>query len=172
MTSKIKPCCMKLSEVSILFELNCENQTLCVMNIGLPEAGAISSILSLCRQAKSPIIQFHSKGQSLMSGFVNTVERRYLSFANRIDISYSDMLKSRLEDDCIQVQACLKEAIIKSEKDLSCSSIEKFKIYSTTLSILSIQEHLFVKDNSVYQKREKRFGEMGFIVSKDVLNIV
>lgn len=47
----------------------------------------------------------------------------------------------------------------------------KFKIYSTTLSILSIQEHVFVKDNSVYQKREKRFGAMGFIVSTDVLNI-
>ncbi len=34
------------------------------------------------------------------------------------------MLKSWLEDDCIQVQACLKEAIIKSEKDFSCSSFE------------------------------------------------
>lgn len=59
-----------------------------------------------------------------MAGFDNTVKRGYLSFANRIDINVSDMLKSWLEDDYIQVQACLKKAIIKSEKDLSYSSIE------------------------------------------------
>jgi len=95
-----------------------------VISIGLTEAGAISSIITLCRQAKSPVFQFHSKGQSLMSGFDKIVKRRYLLFSDRIVINYSDMLKSWLEDDCIQVQACLKEAIIKSEKDFSCSSFE------------------------------------------------
>jgi len=95
------------------------------MSIDLPrKAGAISSILSLYRQAKSPILQFYPKDQLLMAGFDNTVKRGYLSFANRIDINVSDMLKSWLEDDYIQVQACLKKAIIKSEKDLSYSSIE------------------------------------------------